>query len=60
MTLKKLAANPSPITFSEENTMTNTMSLGTVGEWPAGRGDKDIDHVRHTLESHPELQLKEN
>ena len=21
--------------------MTNTMSLGTVGEWPAGRGDKD-------------------
>ena len=26
----------------------------------SGRGDKDIDHVRHTLESHPELQLKEN
>ena len=26
----------------------------------SGRGDKDIDYVRHTLESHPELQLKEN
>ena len=26
----------------------------------SGRGDKDIDHVRDTLESHPELQLKEN
>ena len=26
----------------------------------SGRGDKDIHHVRHTLESHPELQLKEN
>ncbi|MDK4312066.1 tryptophan synthase subunit beta [Corynebacterium accolens] len=26
----------------------------------SGRGDKDIDHVRHTLESHAELQLKEN
>lgn len=26
----------------------------------SGRGDKDIDHVRHTLESHPELQPKEN
>lgn len=26
----------------------------------SGRGDKDIDHVRHTLESHPSLQLKEN
>lgn len=26
----------------------------------SGRGDKDIDHVRHTLDSQPELQLKEN
>ncbi|MBK4138682.1 tryptophan synthase subunit beta [Corynebacterium macginleyi] len=26
----------------------------------SGRGDKDIDHVRHTLESQPELHLKEN
>jgi len=26
----------------------------------SGRGDKDIDHVRHTLDPRPELQLKEN
>lgn len=25
----------------------------------SGRGDKDIDHVRHTLEAHPEYILKE-
>lgn len=25
----------------------------------SGRGDKDIDHVRHTLEEHPELRLQE-
>ncbi|WP_080792106.1 tryptophan synthase subunit beta [Corynebacterium pacaense] len=25
----------------------------------SGRGDKDVDHVRHTLEEHPELVLKE-
>lgn len=25
----------------------------------SGRGDKDIDHVRRTLEAHPELRLKE-
>ncbi|MGX1739038.1 tryptophan synthase subunit beta [Corynebacterium flavescens] len=25
----------------------------------SGRGDKDIDHVRHTLESHPEYILQE-
>ena len=25
----------------------------------SGRGDKDIDHVRQTLESHPELVIKE-
>lgn len=25
----------------------------------SGRGDKDVDHVRHTLEEHPEYVLKE-
>ena len=25
----------------------------------SGRGDKDIDHVRHTLEAHPEFKLQE-
>ena len=25
----------------------------------SGRGDKDIDHVRHTLENHPEFKLQE-
>ena len=25
----------------------------------SGRGDKDIDHVRHTLDTHPELELQE-
>lgn len=26
----------------------------------SGRGDKDVDHVRRTLEEHPELTLEEN
>ncbi|MDU7512823.1 MAG: tryptophan synthase subunit beta, partial [Corynebacterium sp.] len=25
----------------------------------SGRGDKDIDYVRHTLENHPEFKLQE-
>lgn len=25
----------------------------------SGRGDKDVDHIRRTLEAHPELKLKE-
>ena len=25
----------------------------------SGRGDKDIDHVRHTLKAHPEFKLQE-
>ena len=24
----------------------------------SGRGDKDIDHIRHTLEKHPEYKLE--